>query len=386
MRRFISSIGYCCTVTTSLLMIGCTPPPEPIEIQAEEAALGSGTFDALIGGLLFTFEQFDGNGRTCQTCHSLSTGDITLAKIQQTHQYNPNHPLFRPIDSDDGTGSSYNRLLTHGTFLVNINLPANIQLASDPAATSVSLFRGVNPNTNVGLDPVLMWDGREPDLESQALSAAIGHAQIEDTPTQDELRQIAAFQIEAMYSSKALRNFSNGGPAPELPLGNTESEKRGREFFVVNPTFPAPGPGLKGVCALCHTGDMLNEGTPFGLVAPPIVILPGQRFFNTQISAFNKTGLPVRTYNVTKPDGTVAVVASSDPGRMLITGNIADFGRFTSPTLWGIKKTAPYFHDNSAKTLEEVMDHYTILFTPFAGGPPFTAQERADIIAYMKLL
>ena len=60
---------------------------------------------------------------------------------------------------------------------------------------------------------------------------------------------------------------------------------------------------------------------------------------------------------------------------------------FKIPSLWGVGKTAPYFHDNSAKTLEEVAAFYTDLF---ANGPDFpvqlTAQDEADMVAFLKLL
>jgi cytochrome c peroxidase len=53
--------------------------------------------------------------------------------------------------------------------------------------------------------------------------------------------------------------------------------------------------------------------------------------------------------------------------------------------LRNIKNTAPYFHDNSAKTLEELMAHYAEAFL-VVDGITITPQEQADIIAYMKLL
>ena len=53
--------------------------------------------------------------------------------------------------------------------------------------------------------------------------------------------------------------------------------------------------------------------------------------------------------------------------------------------LRNIRNTAPYFHDNSAKTLEDVMAQYTELFLLDA-GIVITPQEQADIIAYMKVL
>ena len=56
-------------------------------------------------------------------------------------------------------------------------------------------------------------------------------------------------------------------------------------------------------------------------------------------------------------------------------------------------RTAPYFHDSSAKTLEDVLTHYqkffTIVTNPGVDGDPaidLTEQDQADIVAYLKLL
>ena len=59
---------------------------------------------------------------------------------------------------------------------------------------------------------------------------------------------------------------------------------------------------------------------------------------------------------------------SSDPGRALLTGFVGgaaptdDWQKFDVPGLRGISTTAPYFHNNSAATLEEVVDHYAEFF------------------------
>ena len=58
---------------------------------------------------------------------------------------------------------------------------------------------------------------------------------------------------------------------------------------------------------------------------------------------------------------------------------------FKTPSLWGIKHTAPYFHDNSSKTLEEVAEQYTFMFKREA-GIILTPQDEADIVAFLKLL
>ena len=60
---------------------------------------------------------------------------------------------------------------------------------------------------------------------------------------------------------------------------------------------------------------------------------------------------------------------------------------FKISPLRGIRFTAPYFHDNSAKTLEDVAKHYADFFvTVTAGGIVLTPQDQADIVAYMTLL
>jgi len=329
------------------------------------------------GKQLFTHGEFGGNGRTCVTCHSLRTGDITLEHVQERFADNPFDPLFRPIDSDDGAGGSYDRLLGHATFRVFVDLPANIRLADDPSAARVALFRSTLPTNNIALDRFIMWDGREPNLPHQALSALITHSEITRQPSARELQRIADFQEDRLFSSRALEEFAEGGPAPALPEGRTASERRGRAFFV-------PTPGVVN-CSLCHSGPMLNETLP----SVPMQVPAGSRFTDTQVSALNRTNLPLRTYIVTRPDGSTVTLTTSDPGRMLVTGDPADVNRFKQPTLWGISNTAPYFHDNSAETLEDVMEHYDALLRRAGaqfGFKGFTEQDKADIIAFLKLL
>ena len=47
---------------------------------------------------------------------------------------------------------------------------------------------------------------------------------------------------------------------------------------------------------------------------------------------------------------------SADIGRYEVTKRIEDYGAFKTPTLRDVAKSAPYFHDGSAKTLEEAVD------------------------------
>ena len=88
------------------------------------------------------------------------------------------------------------------------------------------------------------------------------------------------------------------------------------------------------------------------------------------------------------PAGTKVRRTSSDPGRALLTGFVGgpapsdDWEKLDIPGLRGIAKTAPYFHNNSAATLEEMVDHYIEFFklvqaNAAAGWPgPTTRDDR----------
>lgn len=326
------------------------------------------------GKKLFEKETFEGNGRTCRTCHTKETGALSPEQVQEAFDCDPDDPLFRAIDSDDGLGLSYERLLADATILVDIPLPAGWTRVDDPAATSARFARAVPTTNNVpSLDVLFMADGRFTTLETQALGAVHAHAEPGREPTEAELEAIAEFQqTNKFFSSNKLKQYANGGDAPTLPQGHTQSQKRGRNWFV---------PSAAGVCGHCHAGPMLNETSEF-LLAP---LPPGSRFFTAFVSELNKAGNPVQSFEVDNGDGTTQIVQTPDPGRALVTGNVAELNFFRIPTVWGAKDTAPYFHDNSAATLEDLMQHYSDYFQ-IVGLPPLTEQEQADIIAYMQLL
>jgi cytochrome c peroxidase len=91
------------------------------------------------------------------------------------------------------------------------------------------------------------------------------------------------------------------------------------------------------------------------------------------------------------PDGSSQILVTPDPGRALVTGDYNDGLFFKIPTLRGIKDTAPYFHDNSARSLEEVLEHYQRFFQFINEQLPdffplMTEQDKADVVAFLKLL
>lgn len=96
---------------------------------------------------------------------------------------------------------------------------------------------------------------------------------------------------------------------------------------------------------------------------------------------------------------------STDPGRAAITGSPYDFEAFDVPSLRGIGGTAPYFHNNSAKTLEVVVelysDHFMSRYPSLSIsdgpaepdpdgdiGPPeaLSAEQKKDLVAFLKRL
>jgi cytochrome c peroxidase len=340
--------------------------------------------DFIKGRRLFERETFGGNGRTCLTCHSRETGTVSPQDAQHRFAANPADPLFLGDGSDDGLGHGATRMQKDATVLVRIALPENVSLAHDPAARSVVLRRGVPSTLNTpALDEVLMLDGRQPDLLAQARGAIADHAQARREPRPDELAHIAAFQqTPAFFSSATTMKYAYLGVKPELPAGRSEAEQRGRRFFV---DAPPQGDFKTGLCAGCHSGPMLNETNEF-IPAPPF--RRGGRFQSVGVSEFNAAGNPVLDYVFRNADGSTTMLSSADPGRALITGNAQDFesvNAFKIPSLWGAARTAPYFHDNSAKTLEDVARHYALFFS-VVSPIVLTAQDQADMVAYMKLL
>ena len=396
-------------VVSALLFVIAGPYPGAIGRETRISAAGqSGSLDcnpALSnacakarlkeGRRLFDVERFGGNGRTCRTCHSNRTGTFSPQEALARLIEDPSDALFVHDGLDDGvTGTE--RITQHATVRIEIALPADVILADDPARRSVILNRGTPTTLNTpALDPMLMYDTREPNLQLQAFNAINGHAQNTREPTALELDLIKEFQQTdpRFFSSEALRVFANGGPAPQLPPGTTESERRGRAMFD---NVPFDGVTTRGICNICHSGPMLNRfaaGNAFGFP-------PGGRRASIGVSERNLMGNPVYTFLVREPDGGTFTITTPDPGAMLNdpppsappgvpTPPRSFFANFFKiPSLWGVQETAPYFHDNSAKTLEDVAKFYALFFldSPSTRGFVFTEQDQADMVAFLKLL
>jgi len=397
-------------------------------------------------------KKLGGNGRSCADCHMPSDGfqlspaaaRARFDALQENLEHNKNadDPLFRPVDADDfrvngESAIDYSNLLDNGLIRVTMPLPLNVKLI-DPVTgqpsdeTSVDLWRAVMPIPNVaitGPDNVLpVWppgaprapimgqdpngpnrqggyqhDGRFGTLQEQARGALIAHAQVSVEPPLDMLDDLAAFQ-QTLFSSPSVEALANAinslqtpfpDPDPEL----NELEQQGKVVFNRS-------------CAQCHGGTLHPSGsTPETAFVRPIV-----RYHNIFTACPRPTtdgfapcparlARNARTYRITLANGSFQFVTTSDPGRMLLTGQPADLFVMDVTQLRGISRTAPYFHNNSAATLEEVIDHYVALFArvrrlnPPPNLPPILSSnglvvdrgfinpdERPALLAYLRKL
>ncbi len=126
-------------------------------------------------------------------------------------------------------------------------------------------------------------------------------------------------------------------------------------------------PALQGSCTTCH--DSPNAGN-HSIPAPLDIGLTDASRRTPDMPLYqlrNKT--------------TQEVIATTDPGRALITGKWKDIGRFKGPILRGLASRAPYFHNGFAADLDAVVDFYNQRF-----GIGLTAQEHADLVAFLRTL
>jgi len=372
------------------------------------------------------------NNRTCNSCHVASDGwSITPVNLQQRFQSTQGtDPVFRVVDgancpsADVSTPSAatvaYSQLLNFGLIRMTLPVPANAEFSiiaiSDPyqcaetTATNPSLYRRPLPSTNLKFLNEIMWDGREPDLKTQALDATMVHAQSTTPPTDTQLQQIVTLETSLFTAQSAdtqagdlTAQGANGGPVflstqPFSPGINTgaaftlnaftlytnwasasgsnaaaqQSVARGEVLFNTFPMLISVVPGfndvqgqpiIMGTCTSCHNtpnvgGDSLPDMMNIGTTSPT-------------------ANLP--SYTVRCNDGSQLV--TTDPGRAMVTGKCADLGKFKIPGMRGLAARAPYFHNGSSPTLLDVVNFYDQRFNML-----LTDDQKADLVAFMNTL
>ena len=216
-------------------------------------------------------------------------------------------------------------------------------------------------------------------LQEQALAP---HQSCADRiePPQQLLDDLASFQRVLFTNQRvsaladAVREGTVPLPDPDRALSSLEEE--GKVVF-------------ERACGQCHGGP--GQSTPQATPqAPPVVrfhpiasqcprpvdtVTPARWNFKPcapQLASNARTYEIVLSVPTVTPGGSPVGAkmrrTSSDPGRALMTGFVGgppaldDWDKFDVPGLRGISKTAPYFHNNSAATLEEIVDHYIEFF------------------------
>ncbi|HMC75919.1 MAG TPA: hypothetical protein VKH34_02260 [Vicinamibacterales bacterium] len=431
-------------VLLSTLVLRASPPaPIPAKPSPPHASLcGGEPCDAVARGLLRFVDRrlhgLDGNGRSCADCH-MPTDDFQLSPanaearfqlLQLRRRWDPNadDPLFRAVDADDfrihgESAHDFSNLRKNGLIRIPFQLPPNMQVFDPATATWVNetdVWRMVPTVNNVALtgnDGQNPWfrdpnptggyqlDGRFANLQEQAHGAFVTHAQTLNPIPDGILDDLASFQ-RVLFSSNGVRALSDAVRAGTAPLPDPDPpldalETQGKEVF-------------SRACSVCHGGSGQST-SPAGIVRMHDIFSGCPRPPANPAFAFAPCSPDlmknVRRYRITSGGVTFERV-SSDPGRALLTGYVDpvpnpfdDWNKMDMPGLHGISRTAPYFQNNSAPTLEAVVDHYIELFrfikTTIPPGVPlplivstdglhFDRQplpgERAALVAYLKKL
>jgi cytochrome c peroxidase len=236
---------------------------------------------------------------------------------------------------------------------------------------------------NVAYRDVLTWANPNMGvLDDQALVPMLGEAPtgLAREPTYQRLFAAAfpgvAAPITTANIAAALAAFERSIVSFRSPFDRyrqneettalSESAARGMVLFFSN---------RKAGCISCHRGLNLDGGSKDATT--PSDEVPVFTFHNTGL--YNLAGL------LSYP--------SDNTGLHAHTGKIEDVGKFRVPTLRNIAVTAPYMHDGSIATLDDVIDHYaaggrTSNPARSTGLKPFalTPEERRDLIAFLDSL
>jgi cytochrome c peroxidase len=207
------------------------------------------------------------------------------------------------------------------------------------------------------------WDGRAESLEDQALGPIENPIEMKMklADVVDRLTNIPGYkqQFQEVFGtdvtdegiSQAIAAYertvlSGDAPYDRFKAGQkdalSEEAERGRKIFFG-----------KGVCSACHSGPNFTD----------------QAFHNVGVGMDKK---------------------DFDKGREAESKLEGDRGSFKTPTLREIARTAPYMHDGSLKTLEEVVEHYAKggVANPWLDEEIFplklTDQDKKDLVTFLK--
>lgn len=308
-----------------------------------------------LGRFLFYDKRLSGNGtQSCASCHlqSLAFTDGRATALGSTGQSHPRNaqPLANVV---------YNATLTWANYsLVDLERQALAPLFGDNPVEM-----GVNDTNQAEVLARIATDsGYQPRFAAAfpGSSTAVSWDNI--------IKAIAVFQRSIISADSKYDRVQR-----EVAT-LTASEARGAQLFN----------GEKAECFHCHGSFNFNEQVRF----------LGLRVVD--ITSFHNTGL----YNI---DG-VGGFPFPNRGIYELSGQAADMGKFRAQSLRNVAVTAPYMHDGSMATLEEVLDFYAAGGRVISGGTnagdgrnnPYksdlvsainlSSQDKADLVAFLKTL
>jgi hypothetical protein len=362
-------------------------------------------FSQAFGGVVVS------NQRTCFTCHRGLSTQLGLPPAPLSATVPLTDALFTGLDGDaqgdpDGMHNlDQLALVKYRPGRFNLTRPA-----SDPFR-KVFFWRKSIKLVNVGLTHGFLNDARMRAMFETDRGAVFSHTQDSDVRFDDLFTVQDGNDMEAFQFS----NFSDPRLAdlrdPQAPLHQvliddpfytvditTQAQEKGRKVFVKKCMTCHNTPNVFNHIANAETlgnGERSPKNPPLG---PAIT-----RTFNVGVSERNAHGLrftedlgngqfaPI-VLPLVKVDGTVVqVTVTIDLGLAATTARYEDIGRFKVPQLRNLAQNAPYFHDNSAATIADVVDYFnSAQYNHSKDGKRFpihlNAQERANLIAFLQIL
>jgi len=224
---------------------------------------------------------------------------------------------------------------------------------------------------NVAYQPILNWANPLVDnLSEQALIPLFGEDPVELGMSGREAELLQRLRDDAVYPTL----FAEAFPEEEDPIsiraltdaiaafqrtlisGDAPVDRKRRGDRDALSESAQLGEALffseRLECFHCHGGLMFTGTSDHATKSAPEI-------------EFHNTGL----YNIDGAGG----YPWPNTGLHEFTGRPEDMGRFKAPSLRNVELTAPYMHDGSIETLDEVIDHYA------AGGRTITGGANAGV-------
>lgn len=328
------------------------PPGFPVPYVPEDNPMSAAKVE--LGRYLFYDVRMSGlQTFSCATCHlqALAFTDGRVTAIGETGEVHRRNAMSL-------VNVAYNSSLTWAhPLLLDLERQALVPMfGDDPIELGIDSAEELV--ANLAVEPLYaeLFAAAFPDDADPLTAGNVVHA-------------LSSFQRTMISGDSPFDRWFYGGDEGAI----SESAVRGYQLFNGHPFE----------CVHCHLGFNLTEAVYY------------EDKYEHDLP-FHNTGL----YNV---DG-MGAYPDVDHGLMEVTLDPGDMGKFRAPSLRNIAVTAPYMHDGSIATLDEVIDHYaaggrTIASGPNAGvgsesplrdplitGFEVTAQERADLIAFLESL